>query len=130
MLITAFVQIRPEGYREPCNEVGSLNPAKRLAGFEPGTFRFWFWVVVQKIYSKLHLVLCNNTHRDVKDLVNHMIVKNAKPWISWERNIIFLRNKKILNLCLRWHIWRSYRFVAEVTFKSCLVILQHYAWKD
>ena len=26
--------------------------------------------------------------------------------------------KKILNLCLRWNILRSYRFVAEVTFKS------------
>ena len=25
--------------------------------------------------------------------------------------------KKILNLCLRWHILRSYQFVAEVTFK-------------
>ena len=46
------------------------------------------------------------------------MVKNTKTWISWERNIIFLRNKKILNLCLRWHILRSYRFVAEVTFKS------------
>ena len=40
MLITAFVHIRPEGHREPRNEVGSLSPAKRLAGFEPGTFRF------------------------------------------------------------------------------------------
>ena len=28
-----------------------------------------------------------------------------------------MRNKKILNLCLRWHILRSYRFSAEVTFK-------------
>ena len=25
--------------------------------------------------------------------------------------------KKNLNLCLRWHILKSYRFVAEVTFK-------------
>ena len=32
--------------------------------------------------------------------------------------MIFLRNKKILNLCLRWHILRSYCFLAEVTFKS------------
>ena len=35
-----------------------------------------------------------------------------KTWISWERNIIFL------NLCLSWHILRSYRFLAEVTFKT------------
>ena len=40
MLITAFVQVRPEGHREPRNEVGSLSPAERLAGFEPGTYRF------------------------------------------------------------------------------------------
>ena len=75
------------------------------------------WVVVQKIYSKIHPVSCTNTHHDVTDLVNHGMVKNTKTWISWERNIIFLWNKKILNLWLRWHILRSYRFVAEVTFK-------------
>ena len=44
------------------------------------------------------------------------MVKNTKTWMSWERNIIFLRNKKILNLCVRWLILRSYHFVAEVTF--------------
>ena len=32
--------------------------------------------------------------------------------------MIFLRNKKICNLCFRWHILRSYRFVVEVTFKE------------
>ena len=32
--------------------------------------------------------------------------------------MIFLWNKKILNLCFIWHILRSYRFVAEVTFKD------------
>ena len=31
--------------------------------------------------------------------------------------MIFLQNKKILNLCFRLHFLRSYRFVAEVTFK-------------
>ena len=40
MLITAFVHIPPEGHQKPCNEVGSLSPAERPAGFEPGTFRF------------------------------------------------------------------------------------------
>ena len=40
MLITAFLHIRPEGHREPRSEVGSLSPAERLVGFEPGTFRF------------------------------------------------------------------------------------------
>ena len=45
-------------------------------------------------------------------------LKNTKTWMSWERNITFLRNKKILNLDLRWHILRSYHFVTEVTFKD------------
>ena len=66
----------------------------------------------------MYLVSCTNTHRDVTDIVNHGMVKITKTGISWERNIIFLRNKKILSLCPRWQILRSYRFVAEVTFKS------------
>ena len=40
MLITAFVQFRHKGNREPCNEVGSLSPAERLVEFEPGAFQF------------------------------------------------------------------------------------------
>ena len=40
MLIICILHIRPEGQREPRNEVGSLSPAERLVGFEPGTFRF------------------------------------------------------------------------------------------
>ena len=66
----------------------------------------------------MHLVSCNNTHHDVTDLVNHEMVKNVKTLIPWERNITFLQNKKIHNLCLRWHILRSYHFVAEVSFKG------------
>ena len=30
-----------------------------------------------------------------------MIVQNTKTWISWEGNVTFLRNKKILNPCLK-----------------------------
>ena len=74
--------------------------------------------MVQKIYSKMHPVLCTDTHHDVTYLVNHGMVKNTKSWISREWNITFLWNKKILNLCLIWHILRSYHFVAEVTFKN------------
>ena len=36
-------------------------------------------------------------------------------------NIIFVRNKKTLNLCFGWQILRSYCFVAEVTFKETIV---------
>ena len=62
--------------------------------------------------------LSTNTRHDVADFVGLGIVKNTKTWISWERNITFLRNKKILNLRLRWHILRSYCFVVQVTFNS------------
>ena len=34
MLITAFVQVQPEGHWEPHNEVGSLSLAKQLVGFD------------------------------------------------------------------------------------------------
>ena len=40
--------------------------------------------------------------------------------MSRERNITFLQNKKIINLCLRQHILGSYRFVVEVTFKDAI----------
>ena len=56
MLTTAFVQVWPEGHREPCNEVGSLSPAERLAGFEPGTFRFW----LQRLNPQGHEVQIHN----------------------------------------------------------------------
>ena len=61
------------------------------------------WVVVQKIYSKMYLLVSstNNIHHDVTDSVNHGMFENTKTWITWEQKIIFLRNKKILNLCLR-----------------------------
>ena len=95
-----------------------------------------YWVVVQKMYSKIYLVSYNNTHRDITDSVNYKMVKNTKIWISWERNRIFLRNKKkILNLCLRWHILRSYCFVVEVTFKGNItsnykrIIILPLVWK-
>ena len=75
----------------------------------------WF-----KRYIQKYTIWCTtniNTHHDVTYLVNQWMVKNKKTWISQGRNITFWWNKKILNLCLRWHILRSYCFVAEVTFK-------------
>ena len=50
---------------------------------------------VQKIYLKMHPLSCTNTDHDFTDLVNDRMVKKSKTWISWERNITFLRNKKI-----------------------------------
>ena len=73
----------------------------------------WFKKDIQKC-----TISCTHTHDDVTDgSSNHGMAKTTKTWMSWELNITFPRNKKILNLCLRWHIFRSYRFVAEVTFK-------------
>ena len=41
MLITAvFFTFLTQGHWEPRNEIGSLSPAERLVGFEPGTFRY------------------------------------------------------------------------------------------
>ena len=36
--------------------------------------------------------------------------------------------KKILNLCLRWHILQSYHFVAEVTFKCHTQRMERIDW--
>ena len=51
----------------------------------------WFKRCIQKC-ALSH----TNTHHDVTDLVNRVMVRNAKPWISWKGNITFLRNKKFL----------------------------------
>ena len=40
MLITAIRRFRLKVHREPHSEAGSLSSAKRLVGFELGTFRF------------------------------------------------------------------------------------------
>ena len=71
-------------------------------------------------------VTCTNTHHDVTDLVNDEMVENTKTWISWERSISLLQNKKTLNLCLRRHMLRSYRFVAEVIFKKKKISFTHF----
>ena len=57
-------------------------------------------------------------HHDVTDMVNQDMAKDTKIWVSWEWNVNFLWNKKILNIYLRWHISRNYCFVAEVIFRS------------
>ena len=84
------------------------------------------WVECQKIYSKMYLTSRTGTHRDVTDFVNLEMVKNTKTWISWEQNLTYLRNKKTLTLCLRWHILRSYHFEGEVTFKDFSKIFQNW----
>ena len=101
-LVFHIVQKIPENYC-PCLYL-SISPVSWLNEL---LFRH-----IQKRTLSHELIL----NHDVTDLVNHEMVKNTKTCISWEHNITFLQNKKILNLCLRWNIFRSYCFVAEVTF--------------
>ena len=111
-------------------KIWNLSPVLQIVQKIPKNYLRCFYLSIGQIwwYNELWskrciqkcTVLCTNTHHDVTDLVNHGIVKNTTNWISWELNITFLQNKKILNLCLLWHILRSYRFVAEVTFKVSL----------
>ena len=64
----------------------------------------------------MHPVSYTNTHYNVTDLVNDGVVTNTKTLKSWEWNITFLWNKKILNLW--WHILRSHGFVEGVNLKN------------
>ena len=66
----------------------------------------------------MHLVSCTNTHHDVTDFVDLGIAKNTKTWISWERNITFLGNKKFLTYTSDDTFWEVICFLAEVTFKK------------
>ena len=65
MLITCVLRIRREGQQKPRNEVGSLSPAERLVGFEPGTFRFLLqrlnWITLFKV-SYVIVKLHNSSH--------------------------------------------------------------------
>ena len=74
-------------------------------------------------FKKTYLVSCTNNHHDVTDLENCEMVIKTKTWISWERDITFLQNKKIVNLYLRWYILRRYHFVADVIFNLHMSIL-------
>ena len=54
------------------------------------------WVVVQKIYLKMYLVSCTNTHQDVTDSVNHGMVKIQKFEYLENGTQFFYEIKKIL----------------------------------
>ena len=80
----------------------------------------WFYVSINQVWLVKELwfkwFFQNYTHHDITDLVNYEMIKKIKTWICWEWNMTFLWNKRNLNLCLRWQIFRSYCFAAEVTF--------------
>ena len=79
---------------------------------------WWVNELWLKRYIQKWTVLCTNTYHDVTYLVNHRMVKNKKTWIPRERYINFLWDKKIVNLCFKYHILSSFCFVAEVIFKG------------
>ena len=68
------------------------------------------WLSIQKIYSKLPFALILQWRH------HNGIVRNIKKWISQERNMTFLWNKKN-ELCFKYKI-SSYLFLEEVAFKK------------
>ena len=106
MLITAFEQVRPEGHREPHNEVGSLSPAERPAGFEQGTFQFWFqhlnplgsltWALNFSFLYLIHAITsahastCATSLMHVKSSMRHFclwhLLSGTLEWRKWKKN--------------------------------------------
>ena len=96
MLVTCVLHIRSEGHREPRNEVGSLSPAERLVGFEPGTIRFWwqrlnplghyYYYSITHYYSVTHYYSINKK-RSIKNIYylqeKHYITKNDKTAVHF-----------------------------------------------
>ena len=74
MLITAFLHIRPEGHREPRNEVGSLSPAEHLVGFEWGTFRYFLQCLNPLGHSPLKLKIAMKVVPENQDLSIEMTI--------------------------------------------------------
>ena len=61
-------------------------------------------------------VSCTNTHHGVKiwQIMGWLKIQT----LEYLENGTFLRNKKVLKLCLRQHILRTYSFVMEVTYNN------------
>ena len=79
-----------------------------------------------KLWFKRYIHKCIQSHLLIFIMMSQIwqIVWSFKRqvWISWEQDINFQGNKKIVNMCLRWHILRSYCFVVEVAFKGCIFL--------
>ena len=85
-LITTFCHIRPEGYRKPRNEVGSLSPTERLVGFKPEILRFTqdslghspkqFWNVSRQSY---YLLILRVNFINLERHKNHQLIDALVP---------------------------------------------------
>ena len=78
----------------------------------------WLNELSFKRYIKKYILPHSNTDHDVTDLGNHGIVKNTRTWISWEWNINFRRNKKILSQYQGsespWKTWKKCQFLRKL----------------
>ena len=83
---------------------------------------YWLINFHEQIFSdsnnttKMYFTSCANTHQEVRTFVIDGIVQIAKNWISQERNMTSLW--KILKIVSKGHIFRSYQFAAQITFKD------------
>ena len=69
-----FLHFLTESYGEPRSKVGSLSPAERLVGFEPGTFRF----LLQRLNPlghSLYYILRKKHTKKISDKTN--VTKNT-----------------------------------------------------
>lgn len=75
ILITAFMSSYPKSHWEPPNEIGFLNPAKRLVEFEPGIF--WF------NHNALILLACTFSMHDTSISSSYL---NIIYWNGWSKS--------------------------------------------
>ena len=74
---------------------------------------YWFKRYIQKCTLSHVLILIMTSQ--ILEIMGRLKIQKVE---YLKNETIFLRNKRILNPCLRWNILRSYCFVAEVTFKK------------
>ena len=113
MLITCVLHIWPEGHREPRNGVGSIGPAERLVGFEPGTFQFWSQCLNPLGHSPPNnRPLSPNLEKSIQQILLAPDDRNYLRFISFKDNYklgfailitITLWNFKSVAFCLGWH---------------------------
>ena len=68
---------------------------------------------LNELLCKRYIWTCTTNTHDVIDLVDHRMFKNIKNQFLDNGIWLFC---DIYDLCLRWHIVRIYRLLAEVTF--------------
>lgn len=66
------------------------------------------------------LPLCLITHHDITTFEVDEMVQNMGNWISQKWSMTLPKNKQLLKLYLKEHIFRSNHFFVEVTFLSIL----------